>query len=152
MATTDDQDQEQPDPWEDVLDRERSPLHHPDVPLSAAMLDGRADLTLEHRDPTTGELVREPAGVVAVSAEPFRVNAYYEREAKRLIATWAAGNLDVWSHPQVSAPGSFEDALARTPSADTSAVVRIRTEAGVYRFETVRGPVFRMLLAAMERA
>lgn len=138
------------DPWNGVVDREQRELYEEDVPLAAVLLDGRTDLTLEHRDEQSGEMIREPAPMVAVSPGLFRQAAWYKHTAARLIQTWRAGNLEIWTHPARTRMRTLEEALTEPTSDETDAVVKIRDEQAGERFETIAGPTYRLLRAAME--
>jgi hypothetical protein len=103
-------------------DQERG---HPDVPFDLDLLDGQRVIVDDG-------ITREHA-VLVVGTEMFAIAAQMRREGERMIRIWRAGNLEVWSPP-----------VRR----GHPAVVRIRDEEGVTRFEEIRYPVYAALSAA----
>jgi hypothetical protein len=103
---------------------------HPDVPIAVDGLDGRT-VTVEGKLEGQTERV---AGVAVVIPDLHRTAAWMKREGERMIRCWRAGNLIVWARPM---------------ERGHPAVVRIRDEEGVERFEELRWPVWNALDLAM---
>ncbi|MGP8160424.1 MAG: hypothetical protein ACLQGJ_04255 [Candidatus Dormibacteria bacterium] len=75
--------------------------------------------------------------VLVVDSDAFARAAWMKREAARLIATWRAGNLTIWSLPEAHGqPGRVE----------------ITDETGATRSEEVPWPVFKALQDARREA
>jgi hypothetical protein len=120
------------DPWAGVIDREPGDpdMHHPDVPLAAAMLHGKQVTVHEPgEEPSTATFVADPG--------QYRMAAWLRREADRMIRLWRAGNLEIWSHPATTGG---------------HAVVRIRDEEGGERYEEIRHQVYKALITAQKEA